>query len=48
MLECVECSTKIDLMDLEESIIIDCPGCGIELEIIEEDLVGLQLGPSEE
>ena len=48
MLECSECSTKLHLSDSEHNSIIDCPGCGIELEMIEGNLVSLQLGPSEE
>jgi hypothetical protein len=48
MLECIECKTRLDLSDSEQKSIIDCPGCGIELEMIEGNLVSLQLGPSEE
>jgi len=45
MFRCVECGTKIKP---EQGTIIDCPECGIELQIIENQLIGLQLGPSEE
>ena len=48
MLECSECNTKLHLSDSEHNSIIDCPGCGIELEMNEGNLVCLQLGPSEE
>jgi len=44
---CVECGTKIDITDLEGKV-IECSACGIELELIEGRLIGLQLGPSEE
>jgi len=47
MLKCVECGTiiEIDAIDGER---IECGGCGIELEIVGNSLVGLQLGPPEE
>jgi len=49
MAECVECKTRIELDDnIEQNTIIACPGCGIELELVEGNLIGLQLGPSEE
>ena len=48
MLECIECKTKLHLSDSEHNSIINCPGCGIELEMIEGNLISLQLGPSEE
>ena len=48
MLKCVECGSKINLVNPEQGTIVDCPECGIELEIVENNLIGLQLGPSEE
>ena len=45
MVRCVECGTNIDP---KQRTIIDCPACGIELEITENNVIGLQLGPSEE
>ena len=48
MLKCVECSTKIELNNPEQGMIIDCPGYGIDLEVVGNSLVALQLGPSEE
>jgi lysine biosynthesis protein LysW len=48
MIECVECRTRIELPDTEYKTIIACPGCGIELEILDDTIFGLQLGPSEE
>ena len=47
MIRCVECGTKLETM-LSDGKIIDCPECGIELEIIGDRIIGLQLGPSEE
>ena len=48
MLECVECNTKLDILNLEQGAIIDCPGCGTEMEFLGDILLGLHLGPSEE
>jgi len=48
MFECYECKTKIDLINPDQGTIVDCPGCGIDLELVGERLIGLQLGPSEE
>ena len=48
MIECVECRTKIELPDRENNAVIACPGCGIELEVLDDIIFGLQLGPSEE
>jgi len=45
MLRCVECGSEINS---EQGTIVDCPECGIELEIVGNTLIGLQLGPSEE
>lgn len=47
MLQCVECGTKIDI-DNKQGERIECDGCGIELEIVGDTLIGLQLGPPEE
>jgi lysine biosynthesis protein LysW len=48
MLKCVECGTAIDLSNHEEGTVIDCPECYTELELVENRLIGLHLGPSEE
>ena len=48
MYMCVECGTIIDLDDSINQIIVDCPACGTELELFENNLIGLHLGPSEE
>ena len=47
MVKCVECGTEIDSIE-ELGNIIECHVCGIELEVAENRLIGLQLGPSEE
>jgi len=47
MHHCVECGTLIQLNN-EQGKRIECHTCGIELELVENKLVGLQLGPSEE
>jgi uncharacterized paraquat-inducible protein A len=48
MIECVECRTRIEVPEGKDNAIIVCPGCGIELEVLDDTTVGLQLGPSEE
>lgn len=47
MLQCVVCGSKINA-DAIKGERIECESCGIELEIIDDILIGLQLGPSEE
>ncbi len=48
MIMCVECGTIIDIADSADSIIVDCPLCGTELEVFKDNIIGLHLGPSEE
>jgi hypothetical protein len=47
MLKCVECDSLITPINSERSI-TEFPECGIDLELSENHLIGLQLGPSEE
>jgi hypothetical protein len=47
MLQCVECGSRINDEDINGER-IECDACGIELEMVENTLIGLQLGPSEE
>jgi lysine biosynthesis protein LysW len=47
MKQCTECGTFIHLNN-EQDDRIECHTCGIELEMVDKSLVGLQLGPSEE
>ena len=39
MAQCPECETTIDLEEdeVEEGQIVDCPECGIELEVVSTD-----------
>ena len=46
MIQCVECGTLLHRSKNGERI--ECHVCGIELEIVNNRIVGLQLGPSEE
>jgi len=48
MVMCVECGTWIDIDNPENPIVVGCPLCGTELEIHEDNVIGLHLGPSEE
>ncbi len=47
MHQCVECGTLLHT-NIEQGERIECHACGIELEILDNQIVGLQLGPSEE
>ena len=47
MLQCVECGTRIHIDGIQGER-IECDGCGIELELVGNTLIGLQLGPPEE
>jgi len=48
MARCTECGTEITIENLNQGARVECPGCSIDLEVIDNGLVGLQLGPSEE
>jgi len=48
MLRCAECGTLIEADPSTNGEIIECFECGIELELVDERLLALQLGPSEE
>lgn len=48
MLRCPECATWIEISNSKNGNIIECSGCGIDLEIQEDDLLALQLPPCEE
>ena len=48
MYRCDECGTKINLTNPIMGTIIECDICGIDLEVAENTLISLQLGPSEE
>jgi len=48
MARCTECGTEITIENLKQRERVECPECGVEMEVINNGLVGLQLGPSEE
>lgn len=41
MTECIECGTSIDLANRQPGEIIDCPDCGTQLEVVENNLIML-------
>ena len=46
---CPECDASFNInSDVEEGEIIECPECGVELEVISIDPVQLDLAPQEE
>jgi alpha-aminoadipate carrier protein LysW len=49
MAYCPECRTTLDLDDeVEEGQTIDCPECGVELQVVNTDPVELEALSSEE
>ena len=48
MLRCIECGTIIDNSNFDQDGTIECPCCGLDLEIIGDSIVAHQLGISEE
>ena len=47
MLQCIECGTRISIENIRGER-VECAGCGIELEVVSNSLIGFQLGPQEE
>jgi len=46
---CPECEGEVTLQDdVMQGEIVQCPDCGVELEVIETDPVVLELAPEEE
>jgi len=46
---CPECAAEIELDDdVLEGEIVDCPDCGVELEVVSVDPLALDLAPEEE
>jgi len=45
---CPECAAEIALGDVMEGEIVDCPDCGVELEVVSLDPLTLDLAPQEE
>ena len=48
MARCTECWTEITIENLKQGERVECHGCGIDLEVTDNGIVALQLGPSEE
>ena len=49
MANCPECRTALDLDDeVEEGQTVDCPECGVELQVVNTDPVELEALSSEE
>jgi len=48
MARCTECGTEITIENLNQGTRVECHGCGIDLEVTDNGIIGLQLGPSEE
>ncbi len=46
--ECPECFDEIRLTAVMQNEIVQCGGCGVDLEVIELDPVTLELAPEEE
>ena len=46
--ECPECFDEIHLTAVMQNEIVQCAGCGVDLEVIELDPVALELAPEEE
>ncbi len=45
---CPECGGDLGLDSVEAGEIVQCPDCGVELEVIETDPLTLDLAPAEE
>ena len=42
---CIECAGTVELNDLMLGEIVECPDCGVELEVVGLDPVALDLAP---
>ncbi len=45
---CPECEAEFELDDVIEGEIIECPDCGVELEVISTDPLTVELAPDVE
>jgi alpha-aminoadipate carrier protein LysW len=45
---CPECAAEIELNDPLEGEIVDCPDCGVELEVVSIEPLAFKLAPNEE
>jgi hypothetical protein len=48
MYRCVDCGNKVNEFDFQQHETVECPECGIELQMIENKIIGLHIGLSEE
>ena len=46
--ECPECFDDIKLESVMQNEIVQCAGCGVDLEVMELDPLALELAPEEE
>jgi len=46
--ECPECFGEVELKDVMQNEIVQCPDCGADLEVVSLDPVALELAPEEE
>lgn len=46
--ECSECAGTVQLQDPERGEIVECPECGVELEVVSVQPVALAPAPEEE
>ena len=46
--ECPECFDEIQLTAVMQNEIVQCSGCGVDLEVMELDPLTLELAPEEE
>ena len=46
--ECPECFGEVELEDVMEPEIVQCPDCGADLEVLSIDPLTLDLAPEEE
>jgi lysine biosynthesis protein LysW len=45
---CPKCEAEIDMVDVEKGEIVTCPGCGIDLEVINDVPLELDIVPEED
>jgi len=45
---CPECDAEIELNDPMDGEIVDCPDCGVELEVVSIEQLQFDLAPEEE
>lgn len=48
MANCVQCDAEIELADVEKGELIQCPECGVDLEVVNLIPLELDLAPEEE